>query len=110
MFPVIPSGFDDPCTCNAMKCIHTKAANINGSRKCNAKNLWIVGLLTLNPPHINGTMSSPINGIADNRFVITVAPQCDICPYTQQYPMKAIAIVSINIITPTTHTMTLGAL
>jgi len=26
-------------------------------------------------------MSSPIKGIAENKFVITVAPQNDICPH-----------------------------
>ena len=30
---------------------------------------------SLNPPHIKGTISCPIKGIADNKFVITVAPQ-----------------------------------
>ncbi|EMG45218.1 Putative transporter protein [Candida maltosa Xu316] len=30
---VTPSGFDDPLTCKAIKCIHTNAASINGSKK-----------------------------------------------------------------------------
>jgi hypothetical protein len=75
MLPVIPNGFDEPFTCNAIKCIQTNAANINGIKKCKAKNLCIVGLLTENPPQIKGTISFPINGIADNKLVITVAPQ-----------------------------------
>ena len=48
---------------------------MKGNKKCNAKNLWIVGLETLNDPKINLTRSSPMNGIADNKFVITHAPQ-----------------------------------
>lgn len=70
---LIPKGLVDPCTCKAIKCITTNAANINGNKKCNAKNLCIVGLDTLNDPQINGTKSLPINGIADNKLVITVA-------------------------------------
>ena len=75
MFPVIPTGLDDPFTCNAIKCIHTRAAKMNGRRKCKAKNRWIVGLLTEKPPQIKGTISLPMNGMADSRLVITVAPQ-----------------------------------
>jgi hypothetical protein len=32
--------------------------------------------------------------MADKRFVITVAPQKDICPQGKTYPMKAAPIVS----------------
>jgi len=39
-----------------------------------------VALSTANPPHNHCTKSIPKNGIADNRLVITVAPQNDICP------------------------------
>jgi hypothetical protein len=35
----------------------------------------MVGFDTENPPHINGTISAPTNGMADNKLVITVAPQ-----------------------------------
>lgn len=39
--------------------------------------------------------------MADNRLVMTVAAQKDICPQTKTYPIKAVAI-TINIIkTPT---------
>jgi len=47
-------------------------------------------------------------GIADIKLVITVAPQNDICPQTNTYPIKAVAIIAINIITPTPHTISLG--
>lgn len=46
---------------------------MKGNKKCNAKNRCIVGLLTEKLPHINGTISLPMKGIADNKFVITVA-------------------------------------
>ncbi len=39
----------------------------------------------LKPPQTHCTMSLPINGIADNKFVITVAPQKDICPQGKTY-------------------------
>jgi hypothetical protein len=55
-------------------------ASTNGRKKCRAKNRLKVGLLTANPPHNQNTISSPIQGIAENRFVITVAPQKDIWP------------------------------
>jgi len=44
------------------------------------KNRVKVALSTANPPHIHCTRSPPIYGIAENKFVITVAPQKDICP------------------------------
>ena len=34
------------------------------------------------------------------RFVITVAPQNDICPQGRTYPRKAVAIDSKKIVTP----------
>jgi hypothetical protein len=37
-----------------------------------------VALLIENPPHSHSTIIFPMYGIADNRFVITVAPQKDI--------------------------------
>ena len=73
MLPVIPNGLDDPCVCKAIKCNITNAANIKGNKKCNAKNLWIVGFDTENPPHKNCTISFPTQGIAENKLVITVA-------------------------------------
>jgi hypothetical protein len=38
--------------------------------------------------------------MAENRFVITVAPQNLICPQGSTYPIKAVAIVKINNTTP----------
>jgi hypothetical protein len=41
--------------------------------------------------------------MAENKFVITVAPQNLICPHGRTYPIKAVAIVKINRITPMFH-------
>jgi hypothetical protein len=38
--------------------------------------------------------------MAENRLVITVAPQNLICPQGSTYPMNAVAIARINKITP----------
>jgi hypothetical protein len=42
-------------------------------------------------------------GIAENRLVITVAPQKLICPHGSTYPINAVAMVKINKITPIFH-------
>jgi hypothetical protein len=41
--------------------------------------------------------------MAENRLVITVAPQKDICPQGKTYPKKAAAITANKISTPTTQ-------
>jgi len=41
--------------------------------------------------------------MAENRFVITVAPQNLICPHGNTYPINAVAIVKINSTTPRFH-------
>lgn len=63
-----------------------------------------MGLPTAKPPHIHLTRSSPIPGMAENKLVITVAPQKDICPHGSTYPKKAAAITANKISTPTVHT------
>jgi hypothetical protein len=60
-------------------------------------------LSTANPPHIHSTNIFPIYGIAEKRFVITVAPQKLICPHGRTYPIKAVAITKINKIIPIFH-------
>lgn len=42
--------------------------------------------------------------MAENRLVITVAPQKDIWPHGRTYPIKAAAITASRITTPTDHT------
>ena len=63
-----------------LNALTTKAANTKGNKKCNAKNLFNVALLTEKPPQINSTISWPIQGIALIRLVITVAPHKLIWP------------------------------
>jgi len=43
--------------------------------------------------------------MAERRFVITVAPQNDICPQGRTYPIKAVAIVTSRIVTPIIHVL-----
>lgn len=54
---------------------------MNGRIKWNAKKRVRVALSTEKPPQIHSTRVVPIYGIADSKFVITVAPQKDICPH-----------------------------
>jgi hypothetical protein len=42
--------------------------------------------------------------MAENKLVITVAPQKDICPQGNTYPKNAVAIIINKINTPITHT------
>jgi hypothetical protein len=49
-----------------------------GNIKCREKKRFKVTVLTDKPPHKIPTKKSPIKGIAENIFVITVAPQNDI--------------------------------
>jgi len=81
-------------------CTTTPAINMNGNIKCSAKNRFSVALSTAKPPQIHSTRSLPIYGTAENRFVITVAPQKLIWPHGSTYPIKAVAMVKINKITP----------
>ena len=59
-----------------------------------------MGLSTENPPHSHSTSVCPMYGIAENRLVITVAPQKDIWPHGRTYPTKAVAIRVRRRITP----------
>lgn len=86
--------------------MHTAATSTNGRTKCSAKNRFSVGLSTANPPQIHSTSSVPTYGIAENRFVITEAPQNLIWPHGRIYPMKAVAIVKNSITTPMFHVST----
>ena len=46
-----------------------------------------------------------MQGIADRRLVITVAPQYDICPQGNTYPVNAVAIDIKRIIIPIPQTL-----
>ena len=99
-----PRGFDDPEMCRKNKWIPLRAAIKNGRIKCNVKNRVNEALPIANPPQSQNTMSEPINGTAENKLVITVAPQKDICPQGSTYPKKAVAIVINKIVQPISHT------
>jgi hypothetical protein len=76
---------------------------MKGKMKWIVKNRVRVALSTANPPHTHWTNIVPRYGIADNKFVITVAPQNDICPQGRTYPIKAVPITKNKIITPIIH-------
>ena len=82
---------------------NTTVAVTNGIRECNAENCVRVSveLSTKNPPHTHSTISFPIYGIADTRFVITVPPRNDICPHGRTFPIRAAAVVKNRITAPT---------
>jgi len=48
-------------------------------------------------------MVFPIAGITETRFVITVAPQNDICPHGRTYPRNAVAISRASSTIPLVH-------
>jgi hypothetical protein len=98
-----PNWLFDPVWCRNNRWINTIAAITNSSRKCSAKNRVSVALSTANPPQTRCTTSFPTYGMADSRFVITVAPQNDICPHGSTYPINAVAVVRNRITTPTDH-------
>jgi len=60
-----------------------------------------VALSIENPPQIHCTTEEPMYGMAESRLVMTVAPQKDICPHGSTYPIKAVAITTNRITTPT---------
>jgi len=76
------------------------AVKIKGSKKWAMKNRVKVGFLTAKPPHTHWTRDVPRYGIAESKFVITVAPQKDIWPQGRTYPKKAVPITKNIRITP----------
>jgi len=100
MFGLFLIGLDDPVMCRAIKCTRTKNKRMNGKRKCNMKNRDSVAWLIENPPHNHCTIVLPKYGIADTKFVITVAPQKDIWPHGNTYPRNAVAINVRTILVP----------
>jgi len=96
----VPIGLEDPVWCRASRCSITMAAMAMGRKKWRAKNRVKVGCDTENPPHIHSTSVFPRYGMAEKMFVITVAPQKDICPHGSTYPRKAVAISRNRIVIP----------
>lgn len=90
----------DPVWCKNNRWIIVKAAIINGNKKWIIKNRFNVALSTAKPPHNHWTMGVPNSGIVERRLVITVAPQKDIWPHGNTYPINAVPIVINNRITP----------
>lgn len=68
-----------------------------GNKKCKIKNRLMVGDLTKNLLQTQVTIFGLIKGITDIKFVITVAPQKDICLYGKIYPKKEVAKVKSKI-------------
>lgn len=100
---LVPKGLLDPVWWRNNKWIITKAATIKGNKKWKVKNRVRVALSTANPPQIHWTIVVPKYGIAETKFVITVAPQKDIWPQGKTYPRKAVAITKKKIVTPIIH-------
>jgi len=82
------------------KCNTTKNKITKGKIKWKVKNRIKVGFPTANPPQTHSTNITPIYGTADNKLVITVAAQKDICPQGNTYPKNAVAIDNKKILTP----------
>jgi len=101
---LLPRGLDDPFSWRNIKCITTKLNDRKGIIKCSEKKRVKVGLSTEYPPHTHTTIVLPRTGMADNKFVITVAPQNDIWPQGSTYPKKAIPITLNKINKPVIHT------
>ena len=76
---------------------------IKGIIKCKLKKRFNVGFDTEKPPQRNSTIFWPIKGNAENKLIITVAPQKLICPQGNTYPKKAAAIINIKMIIPDIH-------
>lgn len=77
----VPLGRFEPDWCKEARCEITMAVKMSGRRKCRVKNRFKVATPIENPPHSHWTICLPTMGIADNKLVITVAPQKDICPH-----------------------------
>jgi len=98
---------DEFCLCKSIMCKIAAPVNRNGIKKWRAKNRVSVGWSTENPPHSHVTITGPKYGMAEKMFVMTVAPQNDICPHGKTYPRKAVAISRIKIVIPLAHTCVL---
>ena len=70
-----PKGLLEPFSWRKKMWTIAMADKIKGIRKCNIKNRVKVPWPIENPPHNHCTMLLPTYGIAEAKFVITVAPQ-----------------------------------
>jgi len=101
---LVPVGLEDPVVWRVIRWIRAIAEMIMGTRKWREKNRFRVGCDTEKFPHIHSTSFFPTMGRAEKMFVITVAPQNDICPHGRTYPRKAVAMVRIISMRPEVHT------
>lgn len=104
MFELIPMGLFDPVMWSLIRWIIIIPARRIGVIKWREKNRERVAWLIENPPQTHSTKDFPKYGIAEIKFVMTVAPQKDIWPHGRTYPKKAIIIRISKIATPDPQT------
>lgn len=92
IFIETPKGFDEPFSWIRIIWVIDILKRRKGRMKWSEKNRINVLLSTENPPQIQNVIDCPKYGIAEIKFVITVAPQNDICPQGKIYPKNAVAI------------------
>jgi len=105
-FLLTPRGLFLPVACKKKMCRPAIAATRNGARKWNVKNRVSVALSTANPPQSHVTRLAPQYGMAENKLVMTVAPQKLIWPQGNTYPRNAAAITRIRRVTPVNQVLT----
>lgn len=103
VFGFVLRGLFEPVVWRNTKWSSNNPNKMKGIRKWREKNRFRVELLIEKPPQSHCTKRFPISGIADKRFVITVAPQNDIWPHGKTYPRNAVIIKINNIVTPVIH-------
>jgi len=81
IFELVPIGLFDPVMWSLIRWMIIIPARMMGVMKWREKNRERVAWLMEKPPHTHSTKDFPKYGIAEIKFVITVAPQNDICPH-----------------------------
>jgi len=104
VFELVPTGLFDPVTWSLIRWMIIIPARMMGVIKWREKKRERVAWLIENPPQIHSTKNFPKYGIAEIKFVITVAPQKDIWPHGRTYPKKAVIISIRRMITPDPQT------
>jgi len=101
---LMPIGLFDPVMWSLIRWIIMIPARRMGVMKCREKNRDRVAWLIEKPPQTHSTKYFPKYGIAEIKFVITVAPQNDIWPHGRTYPKNATIISTSRIATPDPQT------
>jgi hypothetical protein len=81
MFELVPIGLFEPVIWSLIRWIIIIPVKMIGVMKWREKNRERVAWLIENPPHTHSTKNFPRYGMAEIKFVITVAPQKDIWPH-----------------------------